>query len=104
MQVDTLRLAFTYTIALVIVIGGGILLVVPSQVPPEQLLPFMTGIVGTVIGFVFQRESSSGAARQTERAFATGAASQPTVTTTSGPPSTATVTPAAPVSDEGGLG
>lgn len=100
MQTDTLRLAFTYIIALVIVLGGGILLVVPSQVPPEQLLPFMTGIVGTVIGFVFQREASSGTARQTERAYTAGAANQPTVTTSAGPPQSTTIAPSTtPVED-----
>ncbi len=99
MQTDTLRLAFTYVIALVIVVGGGILLIVPSQVPPEQLLPFMTGIFGLVLGYVFTRDTQVGSARAAERAVAAGAASQPTTTVSAGPPQTTTVTPA-PKADE----
>lgn len=74
MQADTIRLAFTYLIALVVIVGGGVLLVVPSQVPPEQLLPFLTAMIGAVIAFVFNRESANAQARSTERAFTAGAA------------------------------
>lgn len=74
MQTDTIRLIFTYAIALVVIVGGGILLVIPSQIPADQLLPFMTGIFGVVIGFVFQRETAAGQARATERAIAAGRA------------------------------
>lgn len=79
MQTDSIRLIFTYVIALVVLIGGGILLVVPTQVSNDALLPFMTGIVGSVVTFVFQRESSAGTARATERAMAAGANANPTV-------------------------
>jgi len=51
--VELLRTAMTYIIALVVIIGGGVLLVTPSQVPPEQLLPFLTGAIGIVLAFVF---------------------------------------------------
>lgn len=82
MSADTLRTAATYLIALVVIVGGGLLLVIPSQVPSNELLPFLTGIVGTVIGYVFS-----------ERSVSSALANQPTITTTSGPPPTTTVGP-----------
>ena len=82
MSDETIRTTFTYLIAILVIAGGGALLVIPSQVPSEQLLPFMTGIIGAVIAYVFQ-----------DRASARQAANQPTVTTSSGPPPTVTVSP-----------
>ena len=82
MNSDTIRTIFTYTIALVVIVGGGVLLVIPTQLETDALLPFLTAIVGAVIAYVFQ-----------ERATASAAANQPTITTTSGPPPTTTVGP-----------
>jgi hypothetical protein len=80
---NTIKTAATYIIAGIVIVGGGILLVVPSQIPSNELLPFLTGIVGTVIGFVFSERSATSAINN-----------QPTVTTTAGPPPTTTITPA----------
>jgi hypothetical protein len=82
MSSDTIKTTATYVIAGIVIIGGGVLLVVPSQVPSDQLLPFLTGIVGTVIGFVFSERSATSAV-----------SNQPTVVTSAGPPPTTTVTP-----------
>lgn len=84
MTPDTAKTVATYTIALVVIIGGGILLLVPSQVPSDQLLPFLTGIVGTVIGYVFSERSSSSAARRVE-SITSEPASRPAGPTTEGP-------------------
>lgn len=73
MNADTIRLYFTYGIAVLVLAGTFLLLVVPSQVPSDQLLPFLTGIVGIVIGFVFNRESTVAGSRATERAINQGA-------------------------------
>jgi len=70
---DTLRLLFTYTIAVLVLIGSFVLLVVPSQVGSEGVIPFVTGVVGIVLGFVFNRESTTAGQRATERAVAQGA-------------------------------
>ena len=73
----------TFILSLVVLIGGGLIIrFPPPDVDPAILIPFVTGAIGTVLGFVF-----SG------RATAAGIASQPTVTTTPGPPATTTVTP-----------
>lgn len=82
MSNDTIRTVFTYVTALVVIVGGGALLVIPTQLEPDQLLPFLTGAIGIVLGYVFG-----------ERSAASAAANQPTVTTTPGPPPTTTVSP-----------
>jgi hypothetical protein len=74
MSADTIRLIFTYAIAVLVLVGAFILLVLPSQVGSETIVPFVTGIVGIVLGFVFNRESTTAGARQSERAVAQGAA------------------------------
>jgi hypothetical protein len=71
---DTLRLSFTYVIAILILVGSFILLLLPSQVDNASLLPFITGIIGIVLGFVFNRESTTAGARAQERAVSLGAA------------------------------
>jgi hypothetical protein len=86
MSPDTIKTTFTYTIALVVIVGGGALLVIPTQLEPGVLLPFLTGVIGTTLGYVFG-----------ERAVASAAASQPTITSSAGPPQTTTITP----SDDG---
>ena len=73
MNADTLRLAFTYVIAILILVGSFVLLLFPSQVDQASLLPFLTGIIGIVLGFVFNRESTTAGARAAERQFTQGA-------------------------------
>ena len=89
MNNDTLRTVFTYVIALIVIVGGGALVIIPTQLEADTLLPFLTGAVGTVLGYVFG-----------ERATASGAASQPTITTTSGPPPRTIVSQDPPLIDE----
>lgn len=72
MQTDTIRLLATYLIALVVLVGSFVLLMVPSQVPSEQLVPFITGIVGIIVGWAFQKEGTAAAQRSTERAVTLG--------------------------------
>jgi hypothetical protein len=84
MTADTIRLWFTYGIAVMVLIGCFVLLFFPSQVGQEGLVPFVTGVVGVVLGFVFNRESTVAGQRATERAVAQGAqtAAGPTTTIT----------------------
>lgn len=82
MNNDTIRTVFTYTTALVVIIGGGALVVIPTQLDAATLLPFLTGAIGTVLGFVFGERTASSAV-----------ANQPIITTSAGPPQTTTVTP-----------
>jgi membrane-bound ClpP family serine protease len=79
---DTIRLLFTYTIAAMVLIGCFVLLVIPSQVGAEGVVPFVTGIVGIVLGFLFNRESTTSGQRASERAMQQGAATANTPTVT----------------------
>ena len=91
MHNDTLRTVFTYIIALVVILGGGALLIIPTQLEADTLLPFLTGAIGTTLGYVFG-----------ERAYTSATNNQPTITTTSaGPPATTTtVDPSQPFPDD----
>lgn len=73
MSADTIRLAATYLIAILVLLGSFVLLLFPSQVTSDQLLPFLTGIIGMVLGFVFNRESTTAGQRSAERAVSLGA-------------------------------
>lgn len=90
MSHDTIRTVFTYVTALVVIVGGGVLIIIPTQLDPNTLLPFLTGAIGTVLGYVFGERTASSAV-----------ANQPTVTTSAGPPQTTTV---APSNGEEGIG
>ncbi len=82
MSPDTIRLWFTYVIAVLVLVGCFILLVLPSQVGSDTIVPFVTGIVGIVLGFVFNRESTTAGARAAERAVQQGADAAMTTPTT----------------------
>lgn len=58
MRVETLKTGFTYVIALVVLIGSGYLVVIPTQVPAGELLPFLTALNGAVVAYVFAREQT----------------------------------------------
>lgn len=73
MQADTLRLVATYGIAALVLLGCFVLLLIPTQIGADSLVPFITGTVGLVLGFVFNRESTTGGQRSAERAVTLGA-------------------------------
>lgn len=79
---DNIKTIATYSIALVVIVGGGVLVVVPTQLDPDALLPFLTGAIGTVLGYVFGERTASSASSNV-----------PVVNVTSGPPPSATVGP-----------
>ena len=64
MQSDTLKLLFTYTIALVIVVGGGAFLYATlGQADAESTRLAIVGFMGGATAFVFAQESSKQATR-----------------------------------------
>lgn len=76
----------TFILSVIVIIGGGLLIrFPPPSVDPAILIPFVTGAIGTVLGYVFSGRSATETAQHI-------ASSQPTITTTGNPPST-TVTP-----------
>jgi hypothetical protein len=84
MSQDTLRTVATYVIAVLILAGAFVLIYQARGDVSQAWLA-----VGAVLGYVFRDAGGAAATRNVERI----AASQPTVTTTSGPPATTTVTP-----------
>lgn len=73
MSADAIRLTFTYVIALVVLVGCFWLLAFPSQLANPEA--FVTIIVGVVLGFIFNRESTTAGARAAERAVQQGVTS-----------------------------
>lgn len=67
---DTLKLIFTYSIALVVIVGGGVMLIVAPTLDPLVQGAIIASI-GSVIAFVFGGEVQSRTARQQERALLT---------------------------------
>jgi hypothetical protein len=102
MQIDTIKILYTYTIATIMIVGGLFIIyntrLDPATADIQGLRLLMAGFIGGATQFVFNRETQTSTARQVERGVAQGAASQPT-TTVSGDPPTTTVTPADPTHD-----
>lgn len=71
MSTELVRTVFTYVIALVVILGSGTLLVVRTQVDSSQLLPFVTGVSGVVLGYVFSDRSASASSSRTLQALYT---------------------------------
>ena len=87
MKTDDVRLHYTYGGGLlVIVLGFALVFLKIDEIPSEALIALVSGVFGLVLGFFFNRESSAGQARATERAIAQGADTantSPTTTTIS---------------------
>ena len=103
-NLDLFKVTYTYGIATILVIGGLIFLFASRNDPAggqsASMVPLVAGFIGAAVQFVFARETQTSTARQVERGLAAGAATQPTVTTNSGPPATTTVTPPEPLPDD----
>lgn len=86
----------TFILSLVVLIGGGLLIrFPPPSVDPAILIPFVTGAIGTVLGYVFSGRAATETAAHIQ-------ASQPTITATGEPPTiVATPTPPPAVVPEG---
>lgn len=75
-MIDTIRALFTYSTALLIVIGGGVILVlIRNDTGNQDLIAIVAGFMGASISFLFQQETATRTARQTASAHQTGAIS-----------------------------
>ena len=75
-QTDTIKLLFTYTIAAIIIVGGGLMLYGTRLDPPAtsgQLQLVISGFMGAAIAWVFSSESSTRATRAAQSSTAVGA-------------------------------
>ena len=75
-QADAIKLVFTYSIAAVVIVGGGLMLYATRLDPAESsnLQLVLAGFIGAAITFVFNAESSTCATRAAQSFSASGAA------------------------------
>lgn len=98
MNLDATK-AFAYLVAAAILFGTFYALIIyPYQLDADVKL-WLTGLSGAASGFIFGDQVASRTAKQAESSINTGLGatpneSIPTVTATTGPPATVTVTPA----------
>ena len=67
MQADTIKLWFTYLIALIVIVGGGLMLYFTTD---NDLRLVVAGFIGAAIAFVFNRESATQATRAAQSSAA----------------------------------
>jgi hypothetical protein len=72
--VDTIRAVFTYSTALLIVVGGGLIIYVSRSEPAAaDVVAIVAGFMGAALTFLFSSETQTRTARQTNTASAAGA-------------------------------
>jgi hypothetical protein len=80
---DTIKLLYTYTIAAVVIVGGGLMLYAvrldPADSNSQNLSLLVAGFIGAAITFVFNRESATQATRAAQSSSDQGAAISPKV-------------------------
>lgn len=71
---DTIKLLYTYTIAAIVIIGGGLMLYAirldPTASNSQNLSLLVAGFIGAAITFVFNRESATQATRAAQASAA----------------------------------
>ena len=79
MQSDTIKLIVTYSMASVIIVGGGIMLYVSRLEQASDFALVLAGFIGAAVNFLFGQESALRATRAAQHAAA--AAAEPKTTT-----------------------
>ena len=75
MQIDTLRAVFTYTIAMVVVVGGfAIIVYTRGDLSASDIRILIAGFIGLALQFVFGQEVQTRTARQAAASTAAAAA------------------------------
>ena len=73
MNSDTLKLIFTYALAFVVVVGGGLMLYATRSEPAAQDLRLaLAGFIGAALTYVFNRETATQATRAAQSSAAGG--------------------------------
>jgi len=73
-KTDDIKLWFTYGLAAIIIVGGGIMLYVSRLEENSDFALLIAGFIGAAVSFVFNRESATQATRaaQSSASQATG--------------------------------
>ncbi len=69
MQVDTIKLVFTFATVLIVVVGGGLMLYTTQD---QNLQLVLAGFIGAALQWVFSAESATRATRAAASATAAG--------------------------------
>ena len=86
--VDTVRAAFTYAIAFVVVVGGGTILYLSrAETASSDLRVVVAGFIGSALTFVFGSEVQTRTARQAAAATAAVVAATSSSSSANGAPS-----------------
>lgn len=73
-SIDTVRAVFTYAMALLVVIGGGLILT--FAMPTDDVKLAIVGFIGSALTFAFSQEVQSRTARQAATATAASSATR----------------------------
>lgn len=77
LAIDTIRALFTYTLALLVVVGGGLMLYLTrNEAGAADLRIMIAGFVGSALTFAFGQEIQTRTARQAATATAANAAAR----------------------------
>lgn len=63
MKADDVKLWFTYGLAAIIIVGGGVMLFVSRNEANSDFSLLIAGFIGAAISFVFNREAATQATR-----------------------------------------
>jgi len=74
MQADDVKLWFSYGLAAVVIIGGGVMLYASRLEANTDFALLIAGFIGAAISFVFNRESATQATRAAQSSAAQAAA------------------------------
>jgi hypothetical protein len=76
-QTDQIKMIFTYLVAMILIVGGGLMLYAIRLDPPESgsatLSLAVVGLIGAAVQFVFSSESATRATRAAQSSAAGGA-------------------------------
>jgi hypothetical protein len=76
MSADTIKLIFTYGIALVLIVGGGVMLysvrLDPAESGSATLSLAIVGFIGAAVQFIFSSESATRATRAAQASTSAG--------------------------------
>ena len=94
-RIDLLKTIFTYSIAIIVVVGGGLMVAIYGNVMDKLVVGAVIGFMGMALNWTFGETTRSSTARQTTRALMTQAPTGGPTYTTSTESGDVSVTPEA---------
>jgi hypothetical protein len=76
-KADDVKLWFTYSLAAIIIVGGGAMLYTSRGEANTDFALLISGFIGAAIGFIFNRESATQATRAAQSSASQAASQTP---------------------------